>query len=478
MFIDQFVGSTAGGSKVGSDAGKTTISNALQEGADTTVNNVEPLSPLAGIRLGIVKLDAGLSQVDLDSFLKTLVAMSKLGLNPIIMLDFESLQSSAPKLHHHNAEALQKVISVLPHRRRRFGTGLLNKSPIPSTVSVRGGESSGLSALQRTNLQKQRVLMLHESERIVGAIERVGGRAVSMMHSRVFTSKEGFVSCDAGIVLRHMKRGVFPVLVPMAEHQVEGTSVGTTVSVVQEVRVQSCLLAVAEAVEGSESERKPIGLVNLVEEGSGIMQEISGQLEMTPHCHRTLQDLKLAENVLAVLAAGLSASSSAIIGSFPGRATDSAENWDESDDSMLMGLKALNVERLGVLLEASFGKKLHSAAYFERITGVVDSVILAGDYEGASGKVVYYLDKFAVRPESQGLGIADILWKRFDGSVPEFVLAVEDEESCNKWYFDRSDGNMKFGDDYYWMMFWYGREGLSQLTDYKKVCEGIEASFH
>ncbi|KAJ3014986.1 UNVERIFIED_CONTAM: Amino-acid acetyltransferase, mitochondrial [Siphonaria sp. JEL0065] len=502
-------------------------------------------NPLTGIRLGIVRIDAGLSQFDLDSFINTLVAMSKLGLNPVIMLDFESLQSTSPK----HKEPLTKVISVLPHRRKRYGTTpLLNKSPIP-TSTFSSPKASTNSSLTSLNNLHHRVLMLHESERIVASIERAGGRAISMMHSHVFqqTLETGEVSCNATAILRQIKRGAVPVLVPVVEQGEDGKNV------VGAVRMKDVLVSLAQGFVdlgdvsnnrnnitsalqilpaklflmnensgGIRLNNRSIGLVNLVEEGYTLMQDISRQQAMTAHCHKSLGDLKLAQQVLNVLGA-LSPSSSAILGSVKEKDGGAAliANWitdkpmakinslmsssSESEVGVdgvapptvlrtgmkvlthVNGLQDVDIDRLGGLLESSFGKKLHTDAFFERIGAVVDSVILAGDYEGAvivtaetteSGKVVYYLDKFAVRPESQGLGIADILWKRLVEAYPNLCWRSRTKNPVNKWYFDRSEGNMKFGQDYYWMMFWYGNEGIPRLTEYKKVCESIEASFH
>ncbi|KAJ3019937.1 UNVERIFIED_CONTAM: Amino-acid acetyltransferase, mitochondrial [Siphonaria sp. JEL0065] len=490
--------------------------------------------PLTGMRLGIVRIDAGLSQFDLDSFVNTLVAMSKLGLNPVIMLDFESMQSTPLK----HKEPLTKVISVLPHRRKRYGiTSLLNKSPIPTSTSSSPKASTNSFLTSLSNLQ-HRVLMLHESERIVASIERAGGRAISMMHSRVFqqTLETGKVSCNATAILRQMKRGAVPVLVPVVEQGEDGKNVVGT------VRMKHVLVSLAqgfvdlgdvsknhnmksvhqilpakiflmnENCGGIRINNHSIGLINLVEEGSTLMQDISRQETMTPHCYKSLGDLKLAQQVLNVLGA-LSPSSSAILGSVKEKDGGAAliANWitdkpmakinslmsssSESEVGVdgvapptvlrtgmkvvthVNGLQDVDVDRLGGLLESSFGKKLHTEAFFERIRGVVDSVILAGDYEGAvivtaekseGGKVVYYLDKFAVRPESQGLGIADILWKRLVEAYPNLCWRSRTKNPVNKWYFDRSEGNMKFGQDHYWMMFWYGNEGIPRLTEYKK----------
>ncbi|KAJ3314916.1 Amino-acid acetyltransferase, mitochondrial, partial [Blyttiomyces sp. JEL0837] len=133
-------------------------------------------------------------------------------------------------------------------------------------------------------------------------------------------------------------------------------------------------------------------------------------------------------------------------------------------------LETVDRDRLHILLEAN-------------------SVIVAGDYDGAAivtwepfgdanddKNGCYYLDKFAVAPKSQGIGVADILWKRLCLEFPDLMWRSRADNPVNKWYFDRSVGNAKVGGGY-WMMFWYGKQGLGLVKEYQAVCEAIPASF-
>ncbi|KAI9324434.1 hypothetical protein DFJ73DRAFT_872657 [Zopfochytrium polystomum] len=149
-------------------------------------------------------------------------------------------------------------------------------------------------------------------------------------------------------------------------------------------------------------------------------------------------------------------------------------------------LDTLDRTKLDSLLEASFRKKLHQDAFWERMSLVMDSVIVAGDYDGAAivtaeqpgfgSAPVFYLDKFAVAPTRQGIGVADIVWKRLCLLYPNLTWRSRATNPVNKWYFDRSVGNVLLPGNY-WMMFWYGDSGMGRVSAYRKVCESIPASF-
>lgn len=115
-------------------------------------------------------------------------------------------------------------------------------------------------------------------------------------------------------------------------------------------------------------------------------------------------------------------------------------------------LAGLNLSCLQVLLESSFGKPLDGEGYYARIKDRTRTVILAGqDYmgaaivtqegggqanhskSGASLATVAYLDKFSVAPKSQGIGVADILWKKLTDEFPDLVWRSRSDNPVNKW---------------------------------------------
>ncbi|ORZ04077.1 hypothetical protein BCR41DRAFT_328592 [Lobosporangium transversale] len=160
-------------------------------------------------------------------------------------------------------------------------------------------------------------------------------------------------------------------------------------------------------------------------------------------------------------------------------------------------LQGMDLKRLQSLLETSFGKSLDADGFYARIQDRIEAVILAGeDYMGAaivtreggdvSGKgektethtlaSVAYLDKFSVAPKSQGIGVADILWKKLTDQFPDLVWRSRSDNPVNKWYFDRADGHIKIPGTN-WTVFWYGPKGLGLMSDYIEICRGIPASF-
>ncbi|KAG0377477.1 Amino-acid acetyltransferase, mitochondrial [Mortierella sp. AD032] len=158
-------------------------------------------------------------------------------------------------------------------------------------------------------------------------------------------------------------------------------------------------------------------------------------------------------------------------------------------------LQGLDLKRLQGLLESSFGKSLDAEGFYNRIQDRTKTVILAGkDYMGAAivtregGDVrpetgidralasVAYLDKFSVAPKSQGIGVADILWKKLTDEFPDLVWRSRSDNPVNKWYFDRADGNIKIPGTN-WTVFWYGPKGLGLIRDYIHICRDIPASF-
>ncbi|KAF9583976.1 Amino-acid acetyltransferase, mitochondrial [Lunasporangiospora selenospora] len=156
-------------------------------------------------------------------------------------------------------------------------------------------------------------------------------------------------------------------------------------------------------------------------------------------------------------------------------------------------LDGLDLKQLTGLLESSFGKPLSSDAFYDRIKDRMRTVILAGKdymgaavvtkeggYKGANGQLlttVAYLDKFSVAPKSQGIGVADILWKKLQDEFPDLVWRSRTDNPVNKWYFDRADGSIQIPGTN-WTVFWYGSKGLHLIRDYIEISRDIPASFY
>ncbi|KAJ2752388.1 Amino-acid acetyltransferase, mitochondrial [Coemansia pectinata] len=148
-------------------------------------------------------------------------------------------------------------------------------------------------------------------------------------------------------------------------------------------------------------------------------------------------------------------------------------------------LDTCDLSRLRSLLESSFQRKL-DMAYFERLRNVGIQVIVAGEYQGAvivthektSGQYLPYLDKFAVLPEVQGTGMADILWDELRVACPSCMWRSRNDNGVNRWYFDRSHGHKRspVGVGTRWVFFWYQSQTGERVLTPSDVCEGVDVA--
>lgn len=160
----------------------------------------------------------------------------------------------------------------------------------------------------------------------------------------------------------------------------------------------------------------------------------------------------------------------------------------------------IDLPRLVYLINDSFNRKLDVEHYLRRVEDSLAGIIIAGEYEGGailtwerpfgmseeaayrSGRLVPYLDKFAVLKKSQGAGgVADIV---FNAMVRDcFPLGVcwrsRKNNPVNKWYFERSCGVRKLPESN-WAMFWTTPEAATSdmlMRDYEDVCRGVVPSW-
>ncbi|KKY36904.1 putative acetylglutamate synthase [Diaporthe ampelina] len=160
----------------------------------------------------------------------------------------------------------------------------------------------------------------------------------------------------------------------------------------------------------------------------------------------------------------------------------------------------IDMPRLVHLIEDSFNRKLDVQHYLDRVERSLAGIIIAGEYEGGailtwerpfgmdeetaykSGRLVPYLDKFAVLKKSQGAGgVADIVFNAMvRDCFPEGVCwRSRKNNPVNKWYFERSRGTMKLSESD-WSMFWTTpRVTLrdEMMKDYEDVCRKILPSW-
>ncbi len=88
------------------------------------------------------------------------------------------------------------------------------------------------------------------------------------------------------------------------------------------------------------------------------------------------------------------------------------------------------------------------------------------------------MDKFAVSPDSQGIGVADILWKRMKHDYPNMLWRSRAENPVNNWYFERSSGSIFVPTEHQdWRLFYYGEGGSHFIRNYCEIVKNIPASF-
>lgn len=162
--------------------------------------------------------------------------------------------------------------------------------------------------------------------------------------------------------------------------------------------------------------------------------------------------------------------------------------------------RCIDLPRLVHLIDDSFDRKLDVQHYLDRVNENLAGIIIAGEYEGGAiltwekpadldeetayktGRLVPYLDKFAVLKKSQGAGgVADIVFNAmvhdcFPGGV---CWRSRKNNPVNKWYFERSRGTWKLGGTD-WAMFWTTPNvtvGDEKIRDYEQVCRNIAPSW-
>lgn len=172
----------------------------------------------------------------------------------------------------------------------------------------------------------------------------------------------------------------------------------------------------------------------------------------------------------------------------------------------LMQDGSVNKSKLVDLIDDSFGKKLDTQKYFDRINDSLATLVIVGDYDGAAiitwetcsktKEKIAYLDKFAIASVNQGLpGLADIIFKIILQSHPnELIWRSRKNNPVNKWYFERCCGTLS-NPDSQWKIFYTGdifnkkidklrKRGIpggvnihSKMHQYSDITENIPPSF-
>lgn len=128
-------------------------------------------------------------------------------------------------------------------------------------------------------------------------------------------------------------------------------------------------------------------------------------------------------------------------------------------------LEHLDRARLIHLLEESFGKKLASEAFLDRVS---NAYVEKGDRgavlleEHSAGR---YLSKFAVGREARGEGLALELWREVCRNHEALFWRSDISNPFNSWYHNHADGHHAVGK---WQIFWRGvpAEAISDIIEY------------
>ena len=160
----------------------------------------------------------------------------------------------------------------------------------------------------------------------------------------------------------------------------------------------------------------------------------------------------------------------------------------------------IDLPRLVHLINDSFNRKLDVDHYLRRVEDGLAGIIIAGEYAGGAiltwerpfgmdeetayreGRLVPYLDKFAVLKKHQGAGgVADIVFNAMlRDCFPNGVCwRSRKDNPVNRWYSERSHGAWKLPDSN-WTMFWTTPEATRNkglMADYEDVCRNVVPSW-
>ncbi|TPX60207.1 amino-acid N-acetyltransferase [Powellomyces hirtus] len=457
-------------------------------------------------QLGMISLQNTVSEGQLAQFAGTLVHLQKLGLMPIIVLEdattAEHGSSDFRIVQEAGIKRLFRLVDLIDAAGGR-GMGLYN-----GIFSQTSGHTSSLSSSPEPPLADNVHVDLSPVHVALGLgqIPVLATFSFDQSHSRTTVLS----SCDALVALSKA----------LASDKVLTTPLKTILV------NQRGGLAVDPA--------NPIGFVNLEDEFADVRESITARITDSnansndEDHHRDLasqlRDLDTARSILTVLPSSSSAiitsvaSSAALISNLitdkpPNPSTTSLQSmtFDYVPRSkhdhhrhntpiilptvLRHGLRVaiykstenVDLDRLSTLLEQSFQKHLEAEPFWERMSHVLDNIIVAGNYDGAAivtqepdpfdrSNTLPYLDKFAVAPTSQGIGVADILWKQLRKQYPNLSWRSRASNPVNKWYFERCEGNLRLHDSV-WQLFWYGDDGVAKLRSYEEMARNVPASF-
>jgi acetylglutamate kinase len=124
-----------------------------------------------------------------------------------------------------------------------------------------------------------------------------------------------------------------------------------------------------------------------------------------------------------------------------------------SNIKMIKNRKEISLQKLVLLLESSFKKKIKESFIEEEF----HSIIMESEYRGAA--IIKMTDngallsKFAVDEIARGEGIGREIWDKMKEVYKTIIWRANPKNPINKWYAQESDGIVKLGR---WNVYWIG----------------------
>jgi len=400
---------------------------------------LERFSRLDAGRFAVVKVDGIVLDGDLSELVSSLAFLQQVGLTPVV------LHGAGPRLDAEIQEA-------------GIGKRLVE----------------GLRYTTRDGLRIVRRVLQSENLRLVEALQAEGVRATSF-HTGVFECellgrrKYGLVGKVARVHTSGIKEaigvGSIPVIASLGE-----TGAGqilnlgadhATFALVEQLEPYKIILLTAAGGLLDEQGRV-IDSINLSTEYDELLRETS----LPP---ATLAEIRRIHNLLMRLPP-----SSSLSVTRPDELAKELFTHRGSGTLVRRGerirrhasWKPLDLSRLRVLIESSFGRKL-AEDYFEltrpyRVycTQHYRAAIVLTREDGLT-----YMDKFVVGEQAQGEGLGRAIWHAMRPENPQLFWRSRTGNPVNDFYFASCDGAIR---DPRWTIFWYG------IADWSTVRRAVE----
>lgn len=343
---------------------------------------------------------------------------------------------------------------------------------------------------------------------LVDAIDSAGGRARPILNA-IFENGAVEMACLRSAFRSFQIPVVLPISLDDFRHGLITPNEAMTAlskalaANTEAAPVRIMLINERGGIPSTEREGRSHVFINLASEHEGISQNASEQIQ------RDLQLMKDCLSWLPDTSSGVIVPHSASTNLVSNLITDKppiSPSVPSAQDAQTTVLRSgmsislhtdrdtLDQTKLTRLLERSFGRTLIEDEFYTRLKSHLHIAIIAGDYDGAailtkessSSAGVIYLDKFAVNPDRQGEGVADILWSemiqrelsrsvssRTSSQSNAIVWRSRADNAVNKWYFERADGHWRILNTQ-WVMFWVGGGGHGDtLAEWRHIVASI-----